>query len=123
VTSPQPQFVDASAVAARARDLGAQWSLTGERELDANVVHIPACDGIADHASGVDVVMVGIAGEGTVIVDGQAMALRPGVLTFVPRDLVRSVRAGGSALSYLTVHRRRNKGLTVGRTRVGGRGD
>jgi quercetin dioxygenase-like cupin family protein len=119
VTSPRPQVVDAEALAAAARDRGAQWSLTGDRELEANVVHVPAHDVIAEHVSGVDVVIVGVAGEGTVTVGAQACGLRAGVLIFVPRGEPRSVRAERSGLTYLTVHRRRDEGLTVGRPRAG----
>jgi quercetin dioxygenase-like cupin family protein len=120
VTSPRPQVVDAEALAAAAIDRGAQWSLTGDRELEANVVHVPANDAIAEHVSGVDVVIVGVAGDGTVTISTQAWGLRAGMLIFVPRGAPRSVRAGGSGLTYLTVHRRRDEGLTVGRPRPGG---
>jgi quercetin dioxygenase-like cupin family protein len=123
MTSPQPQVVDARALAARVRELGAQWSLSGERELEANVVHIPPGDGIGDHASGLDVVIVGIAGEGTVTAGAEAWRLQAGVLIFVPRSLVRAIRSGGSGLTYLTIHRRRDDGLAVGGARPGAAGD
>jgi quercetin dioxygenase-like cupin family protein len=123
VTTARPQVIDTRALATQAQGLGAQWSLSGERELEANLVHIPTDGVIADHVSGVDVAMVGIAGEGSVTVDNEAIGLRDGLLVFVPRGLVRSVRAGGSGLTYLTLHRRRDEGLTVGKTRTGGSED
>jgi quercetin dioxygenase-like cupin family protein len=123
VTSPQPQVVDTRELAARAADLGAQWSLSGERELEANLVHIPADGSITEHVSGVDVMIVVIEGGGKVTVDAGAWALRPGVLIFVPRNQHRSVRAGGSGLTYLTVHRRLKEGLIIGPTQPVDGGD
>ncbi len=113
-----PQVVDTRALAAQARDLGAQWSLSGDRELEANVVHIPAGEAIAEHLGRLDVVVVGVAGEGFMRIDGEPYELRAGLLIFVPRGSTRSFQAGLSGLTYLTLHRRREEGLAMGPTRT-----
>jgi quercetin dioxygenase-like cupin family protein len=117
MTPGTPQVIDTRAVADGAQGLGAQWSLRGERELEVNLVHIPADEGIADHFGSVDVVVVGVAGEGTVSIEEQAYELRAGLLAFVPSGSTRSFRGGSSGLTYLTIHRRRDEGLAVGPTR------
>jgi quercetin dioxygenase-like cupin family protein len=117
VTSGTPQVIDARALADGARDLGALWSLRGDRELEANLVHIPAGQGIADNIGSVDVVVVGVAGEGTANIGVVPYELRAGLLVFVPSGSTRSFRAGSSGLTYFTIHRRRDEGLAIGPTR------
>jgi quercetin dioxygenase-like cupin family protein len=111
--------VDIQALAAGASGLGAQWSLRGERELEANLVYIPAGEGIDEHLASVDVVVVVVSGEGTMTIEVDRLALRPGLLVFVPRGSSRSYRAGRSGLSYLTLHRGRDEGLAIGPARTG----
>lgn len=119
MTSGTPQVIDFGALAIGARGLGVQWSLVGDRELEVNVVHIPADEGIAEHLSTVDVVVVGTAGEGRVSIDAVPCELRTGLLVFVPSGTTRSFRAGATGLTYLTIHRRRDEGLAMGPTRAG----
>jgi quercetin dioxygenase-like cupin family protein len=116
VTSGTPQVIDTRALAGKAQGLGAQWSLRGDRELEVNLVHIPAGESIADHVGSVDVVVVGVAGQGTVTIGVVAYEMDAGLLIFVPSGSTRSLRAGSSGLTYLTIHRRRDKGLTMGPT-------
>jgi quercetin dioxygenase-like cupin family protein len=117
MTPGTPQVIDTGALAIVARHLGVQWSLGGHRELEVNVVHIPAGEGIAEHLGPVDVVVVGVAGEGQVNIDVVPYELRAGLLIFVPSGSPRSFRAGASGLTYLTIHRRRDEGLAIGPTR------
>ncbi|MFI6843110.1 hypothetical protein OG535_09940 [Kitasatospora sp. NBC_00085] len=93
---------------------GALWRLTGaERQLDANVVRLRPDATVADHVEpDLDVLVLGIAGEGTLRCDGTAHDLRPGALRLLPRGAQRGVRAGRDGVVYLTVHRRR-PGMTV----------
>jgi quercetin dioxygenase-like cupin family protein len=117
VTSGTPQVIDTRALAEKARGLGAQWSLSGDRELEVNLVHIPAGQGITDHLGTVDVVVVGVAGQGTVTIEMEPYELGAGLVIFVPNGSTRSFGAGPIGLSYLTIHRRRDEGLTMGPTR------
>ncbi|MGW4896597.1 hypothetical protein ACWEQL_30730 [Kitasatospora sp. NPDC004240] len=88
---------------------GALWRLTGEdRQLDANVVRMRPDATVADHVEpDLDVLVLGLSGEGTLRCAGTAHDLRPGVLRLVPRGAARGVSAGPDGVVYLTVHRRR----------------
>lgn len=94
---------------------GVIWSLPHGGDLDANVVVVHPGGGIDRHANNeVDVVLVGLAGAGTVAVDDRPHRLHAGVVVHVPKRAVRTITAGVDApLVYLTVHRAR-PGLTIG---------
>jgi quercetin dioxygenase-like cupin family protein len=94
---------------------GALWSLPHDGDLDANVVLLQPGDSVGAHVNGeVDVLVVGIAGTGEVVVDGDPQPLGPASLVHVPKGATRGVAAGGGApLVYVTVHRAR-AGLAVG---------
>jgi quercetin dioxygenase-like cupin family protein len=94
---------------------GAVWSLPHGGDLDANVVVLQPGDSVAAHVNAeVDVLVVGLAGAGTVTVDDAPHALGPGVLVHVPKHAGRSIAAGGDVpLAYVTVHRAR-AGLAIG---------
>ena len=53
-----------------------------------------------------DLVLVGVSGSGVVSVEGQDLAVRPGMLVTVRRGAHRSVGAGPDGLAFLAVHRR-----------------
>ncbi|WP_395298332.1 hypothetical protein ACF9IK_36390 [Kitasatospora hibisci] len=93
---------------------GALWRLTGDdRQLDANVVRLRPDAIVADHVEpDLDVLVVGLSGEGALRCAGIAHDLRPGMLRMLPRGAVRGVSAGPDGVVYLTVHRRR-PGLAV----------
>ncbi|HRE03512.1 MAG TPA: hypothetical protein PLV68_19600 [Ilumatobacteraceae bacterium] len=94
---------------------GAVWSLPHGGDLDANLVTLHAGDSIGEHVNGeVDVLMVVIAGHGTVTVAGSTRALQPRGLAFIPKGLARAVHAT-EALTYLSIHRRRDGGLHITR--------
>ncbi|MFD0279494.1 cupin domain-containing protein [Kitasatospora sp. NPDC127111] len=99
---------------AAADQAGALWRLTGaERQLDANVVRLRAGASVADHVEPeLDVLVLGIAGEGTLRCGDTTHALRPGALRLLPRGATRAVAAGPEGVVYLTVHRRR-PGLAI----------
>jgi quercetin dioxygenase-like cupin family protein len=91
------------------------WALEESGELNANLVRFDARGGVEEHVNDeVDVLFVGVAGSGTVRVDGEEHALSAGTLVFVPRGARRSTGAYSDGFSYLTVHRRR------GPLRIGG---
>jgi quercetin dioxygenase-like cupin family protein len=77
-------------------------------DLDVNVLVFGVGEGVAEHANtDVDVLIVGIAGEGIVAVDGQSHALRRGRAVLVPKGTRRGTRATTEGFAYLTCHRRR----------------
>lgn len=101
------------AVPADAADRGGVgWAFAGE-DLNVNVVVLGPGGGIAEHRNAeVDVLVVTLAGSGTLTVDRAVHQLRSGAVAHVPKGTRRRVDAGGEGLRYLTVHRRR-PGLTV----------
>ncbi|MGO2097083.1 MAG: cupin domain-containing protein [Candidatus Microbacterium stercoravium] len=90
-------------------DPGAVWSLEPEgRSLDANVIWLPAGDGIARHdGPDLDVLIHVIAGSGTLSADTGEIALAPGALVWLPPRSRRAFAAGPDGLRYLTVHQRK----------------
>lgn len=88
---------------------GALWRLeeTG-RQLDANVVHLPPRQRVGTHTEpDLDVLLLVLAGDGTLGTTDGPQHLVAGALTWLPRGSTRSLTAGADGLSYLTVHRRR----------------
>ncbi|WP_030770085.1 zinc ribbon domain-containing protein [Streptomyces sp. NRRL F-2664] len=96
---------------------GALWRLEGaDRQLDANLVrHLPGTGGAAYTEDEVDVLLVVVAGGGTLTLDGTTSRLTPGFLGLLPRGTSRALLAGPEGLLVLTAHRRR-RGMSIGRT-------
>ncbi len=85
------------------------WALEESGDLNANLVRFDAGGGVEEHVNDeVDVLFVGVAGSGTVRVEGEEHALSAGTLVFVPKGVRRSTRASPDGFAYLTVHRRRS---------------
>lgn len=102
--------VDATARTASSRQMGgAAWRLEeGERQLDANLVHLPAGETVAPHTEpDLDVLLLVVAGEGELRTDDGGQRLTAGTLAWLPRGSRRGLTAGATGLSYLTTHRRR----------------
>ncbi len=85
------------------------WRLAeGGRQLDANVLNLSGGQTIGTHAEpDLDVILVIVAGTGTMGTETGPLALVPGELVWLPRGSSRSLTAGTDGLAYLTVHRRR----------------
>ncbi|UQS25053.1 hypothetical protein L1857_20665 [Amycolatopsis thermalba] len=94
---------------------GVLWRLREEgRQLDANLVHLPAGERIGTHTEpDLDVLLVVVTGTGTVTTGEDAVDAGPGSLVWLAHGQARAVEAGPGGLSYLTVHRRR-PGLRIG---------
>ena len=93
---------------------GAVWNLQmRERDLDANLVRVPA-DGTIDAHAGpdIDVLVHVIGGSGRLGTERGDVVLEPGALVWLPRRALRQFTAGPEGLSYLTVHQRR-QALTI----------
>jgi mannose-6-phosphate isomerase-like protein (cupin superfamily) len=104
-----PQFtpVDLPAIATRSHGRGPVWTAASD-DLNVNLMHFRAGEGVADHVNTeLDVLMIGVAGEGLITINGELHPFGPGQLVLVPKGAVRSARATGDHLAYLTCHRRR----------------
>lgn len=88
---------------------GARWKLAEPgRQLDANLVHLPAGRRIERHQEpDLDVVLVVVAGSGVFGTADGAQQVAAGNLVWLPHGSVRDLTAGAEGLSYLTVHKRR----------------
>jgi quercetin dioxygenase-like cupin family protein len=87
---------------------GVIWTLDASSELNANLVQFGTGQGVKEHVNDeVEVIVVGVSGEGTVTVDQQEHALSAGMLVFIPKGARRSTVSTSEEFAYLTVHRRR----------------
>lgn len=93
---------------------GALWHLAEPgRELDANLVRLPAGAEVGEHQEDVlDVLLVVMEGGGRVRTGDGDLELGPTTVTWLPRTSRRALAAGPDGLTYLTVHRRR-PGLAI----------
>ncbi len=93
---------------------GVVWKLPHEGDLDGNLVRLAAGRSIEAHVNDeVDVLIVVRSGGGALVVDRVPHPLGEVTIALVPKGVERSITAGPSGMSYLSVHRHRD-GLTVG---------
>jgi quercetin dioxygenase-like cupin family protein len=93
---------------------GPMWGLESE-ELNATLLAWPAGHVTPHHVNEErDVLLVVLAGGGTLTIDGAEHALRPRDVALVERGRARRVCAGPAGIRYVSIHRRRG-GLQVGR--------
>jgi quercetin dioxygenase-like cupin family protein len=112
------QGADLGAIAEVTAVRGPAWTLA-DRDLNANLIVLDRGQGIAAHVNTeVDVLIVGVAGTGTVTIDGAGYALGAGRTVLVPRGSERGIVAESDRFAYLTVHRARPPMMP----RVGGTG-
>jgi quercetin dioxygenase-like cupin family protein len=94
---------------------GVHWTLEPDGDLNANLVRLDPGEEIPTHRNDeVDVLVLGLAGAGHVVLDERTVALRPSMVVLLPKGTSRSMHAGPDGLGYLTVHRRRG-GLAISR--------
>jgi quercetin dioxygenase-like cupin family protein len=94
-------------VAAVPDRVGVIWALKESGDLNANLVRFDAGGGVGEHVNKeVDVLFVGVAGSGSVHVEGEEHPLSAGMLVFAPRGARRSTEASSDGFAYLTIHRR-----------------
>ncbi|MEW6470905.1 MAG: cupin domain-containing protein [Actinomycetota bacterium] len=92
---------------------GAVWSLPHRGDLDANLVKLAPGSHVAGHHNDeVDVLLVVLAGHGTLTVDDEALAVGTHHLVRIPRGADRRLEASAAGLVYLSVHRART-GLQI----------
>ncbi len=100
-------IVDLLAHARSSAGMKPAWSQQGE-DLSVNLIVLAAGEGIAEHVNDeVEVLLVGIDGEGTVAVDGRNHALHGGQAVLIPKGARRAIHAITAGVVYLTCHRRR----------------
>lgn len=110
------QGADLAATAAATAVRGPAWRLT-DADLNANLLVFDAGQGIESHVNHtVDVLIVGVAGRGTLTIDGAIYPLSAGRVALVPKGSERSIRAESDRFAYLTVHRARG-GLIPSKSR------
>jgi mannose-6-phosphate isomerase-like protein (cupin superfamily) len=93
---------------------GPLWGSASD-DLNATLLAWPAGAGTPEHVNEErDVVVVGVAGSGTLTIDGEAHPIGAGTAAVVGKGRRRRIEAGPAGLRYLTVHRLRG-GLSVTR--------
>jgi len=84
------------------------WSRQSE-DLSINLISCTAGQGVSRHVNmEVDVLMIGIDGDGSVELDGQWYVLRSGQAVVIPKGAKRATRCDGDHFAYLTCHRNRS---------------
>lgn len=89
---------------------GAVWRLQSEeRDLDSNLIHLPAGEAIGDF-DGPDLgsLVVVLSGSGTLRTAEGEIPLEPGQILWLPKLSRRGYQAGPNGLGYLTIHQRRH---------------
>jgi quercetin dioxygenase-like cupin family protein len=90
-----------------ARGRGPVWG-TATGDLNLTVLDWPEGEGPPDHVNDErDVVIVVVAGSGTVFLDEIAHPIEAGKAVVIPRGARRRLSAGPGGLRYLSVHLRR----------------
>lgn len=96
-----------AALAAQSERQGLLWTNTSD-DLNTNLLLFTGGNGVDEHVnSEVDVLVVGVFGEGAITIDGVERPFAAGDVAIVPKGAARSFRAGKGRLAYLTCHRRR----------------
>jgi mannose-6-phosphate isomerase-like protein (cupin superfamily) len=89
------------------RGVGPLWGIATE-DLNATALCWGPGQGVAEHTNAErDVLLITIAGSGTVVIDGHGYALHGHRAFLIPKGARRRITAGASGLRYVSVHRRR----------------
>jgi len=106
-STPSAAQVDLLELARAASHSGPQWGHECE-DLDMTLLSWENGKRIEPHINAeVDVVWVGIEGEGIATINGEQHQLRPGVALLIPKSSKRGVESTSARLSYFSIHRRR----------------
>jgi quercetin dioxygenase-like cupin family protein len=101
------QGADLATMAAATSVRGPAWRLI-DADLNANLLVFDSGQGIEPHVNhAVDVLIVGVAGTGSLVIDGITTSLAAGRVVLIPKGRERSIRAESDRFAYLTVHRAR----------------
>lgn len=93
---------------------GSVWQLdAAARDLDANIIALPAGDAIDTHdGPDLDVLILVLEGSGTLTTEADEISLTPGTLVWLPRRAQRRFEGGPEGLRYFSVHQRK-PGLSI----------
>ncbi len=110
-SSPLPRVLCNTVMAAEAdpAHAGVAWKLQmRRRDLDSNIIHLPA-ESIFEMHTGpeLDVLIHVLDGAGELTTELDTLTLKTGDLIWLPRRSRRQFTAGPDGLRYLTVHQRR----------------
>ena len=104
------EYVDVAAALA-AEGPRIRWSV--QNQLQANLVGLEPDAAVDEHTEGeLDVLLVVVAGNGTLHADGRDQAVGAPAVVVLPAGTTRSIVAGPGGLSYVTAHLRRS-GMTI----------
>ena len=99
---------------------GILWA-TASEDLNTTLLSWPPGEGVGAHCNAErDVLLVVVAGEGVVEVDGEQTAVAAHAALLIPRGATRSITAGPAGLRYLSVHLRRDGLLQIRPSARGG---
>lgn len=77
-------------------------------DLNVNLLVLSGGEQVGEHRNDeVDVLLVILAGDGAIAIEGVTYPVRAGHALVIPKGTRRGVSAGETALTYLTCHRRR----------------
>jgi quercetin dioxygenase-like cupin family protein len=108
--------VDLKSASGATGERGPVWTKASD-DLNVNLIVLSRGEGVAEHVNAeVDVLFVGVDGEGMLTTGDDAHRLLAGQVLLVPKGAHRSIRATSERLAYLTCHRRRG-GLRSARRR------
>jgi uncharacterized cupin superfamily protein len=86
---------------------GPVWGMASN-DLNATLLTWPGGHEVAEHVNAeLDVLVVVLAGDGVVTIDGRPHELRAAQAILIERGCSRAIRAGSGGLRYLSIHRRR----------------
>jgi mannose-6-phosphate isomerase-like protein (cupin superfamily) len=99
--------VDLLALVVGSAERGPLWTHQSG-DLNVNLVALDAGQSVAESVNGeVDVLLVGVAGEGVVTVEGHDVRLGASQALVIPKGTRRAITSAGERFAYLTCHRRR----------------
>ncbi len=106
---PAPTYIDLQELLATNTQSGAIWS-GGLTDLNINLLHFAPGEAIDAHANHeVEVLLVGVAGSSTIVVNDEPFTLTANHALVIPRGATRMITAGPAGCAYLSCHRQRAK--------------
>ncbi|MGD9891273.1 MAG: cupin domain-containing protein [Dehalococcoidia bacterium] len=108
-----PEILTTAEVLARVPGPGPVWTRSSA-DLNVNLLSFDRGQGVPAHVNDeVDVLLVVVAGEGAIEIDGVVHSVRAGQVCLIPKGAERAIHSAGGPFAYLTCHRRRG-GLMPG---------
>jgi quercetin dioxygenase-like cupin family protein len=105
-TANPPPVVDLPALA-RSAGQRIAWAQQSD-DLNVNLVSLAPWSQIDQHVNAaVDVLLIGVAGTGTVTVDAARHEVGPGQAILIPKGTARATASASDPFAYLTCHPRR----------------